>query len=333
MKNIRNLFLYAVAFSFLGFTNAFADVLPKIEATTTFAPNVPPAIERNYSAHVVVKFTTVEVVKELSKGIKYPFWTYDGAVPGKFVRVREGDTVEFHLINSKSSKVPHNIDLHAVTGPGGGAAVTNTAPGQESVFLFKALNPGLFVYHCATAPVPLHISNGMYGLILVEPAGGFPKADKEYYVMQSEFYTEQPYGTPGLQSFSQEKALTETPDYVVFNGAVGSLTDTGSLTASVGEVVRLYVGNGGPNLLSSFHVIGAVFDNVYFEGSTSCTPGKNVQTTLVPSGGAAIVDFQVKVPGTFVLVDHSIFRTFNKGCVGLLKVDGAKNPAVFSEVN
>lgn len=314
-------------------SNRFVASLPKIEATTTFAPNVPAAIERNFPAHVVVKFTATEVVKEISKGVKYPFWTYDGSVPGKFVRVREGDTVEFHLANSKTSKVPHNIDLHSVTGPGGGAAYTNTAPGQESVFQFKAVNPGLFVYHCATPPVPLHIANGMYGLILVEPAGGFPKADKEYYIMQSEFYTENAYGTPGLQSFSQEKALSETPDYVVFNGAVGALTESGALLASVGEVVRLFIGNGGPNLISSFHVIGAVFENVYFEGSTSNVPGKNVQTTIIPAGGSAIVDFTVKVPGTFVLVDHAIFRAFNKGCVGLLKVDGVQQtPLVCSDM-
>ncbi len=332
MKSIKNLFLYSVIFSLLHGSIVFSNSLPKIEATTTFAPNVPPAIERNYPAHVVVKFTTTEVVKELSKGVKYQFWTYDGVVPGKFVRVREGDTVEFHLINSKTSKLPHNIDLHAVTGPGGGAAVTNTAPGQESVFLFKAINPGLFIYHCATPPVPLHIANGMYGLILVEPAGGLSKVDKEYYIVQSEFYTEKPYGTQGLQTFSQEKALTETPDYVVFNGSVGSLTDSGTLLASVGEVVRLYLGNAGPNLLSSFHVIGVIFDNVYFEGGTGVNTGKNVQTTLIPSGGSAIVEFQVKVPGTFILVDHAIFRTFNKGSVGLLKVEGTDNPSIFSQV-
>ncbi|QQG46962.1 MAG: nitrite reductase, copper-containing [Candidatus Azosocius agrarius] len=310
--------------------DVFAQSLPKINAIITAAPNVPVPIERNYPAHVIVNFEVKELIKELDNGIQYPFWTYDGEVPGKFIRVREGDIVEFYLKNHSSSKLPHNIDLHAVTGPGGGAAATATSPGQTTSFKFKALNPGLYVYHCATPPVPLHIANGMYGLILVEPAGGFPKADKEYYIFQSEFYTEKAYGTKGLQSFNQEKALKETPDYVVFNGCVGSLIDTKAITATVGDKVRLFIGNGGPNLLSSFHVIGAVFDEVYIEGGS--TINKNVQTTLIPAGGAAIVEFTVKVPGTFILVDHSIFRAFNKGAVGMLKVDGQKNSEIFSDM-
>lgn len=317
-------------FFLMSCSSLFAQSLPKINAIITAAPNVPVPIERNYPAYVIVNFEVKEVIKELSNGVQYPFWTYDGEVPGKFVRVREGDIVEFHLKNHSGNKLPHNIDLHAVTGPGGGAAATATSPGQSTSFKFKALNPGIYIYHCATPPVPLHIANGMYGLILVEPAGGFPKVDKEYYVFQSEFYTENAYGTKGLQSFSQEKALKEIPDYVVFNGAAGSLVDNKALTATVGDKVRLYVGNGGPNLVSSFHVIGAVFDDVYAEGST--TVSKNVQTTLIPAGGAAIVEMTVRVPGTFILVDHSIFRAFNKGAIGMLKVDGAKNPEIFSDM-
>ena len=317
-------------FFLMGSSSLFAQSLPKINAIITAAPSVPVPIERNYPAHVIVNFEVKELIKDLGNGVQYPFWTYDGEVPGKFIRVREGDTVEFHLKNHSGNKLPHNIDLHAVTGPGGGAAATATSPGQTTAFKFKAINQGLYVYHCATPPVPLHIANGMYGLILVEPASGFPKVDKEYYVFQSEFYTENAYGSKGLQTFSQEKALKEIPDYVVFNGAVGSLVDNKALVATVGDKVRLYIGNGGPNLLSSFHVIGAIFDEVYIEGGNIIN--KNVQTTLIPAGGSAIVEFTVKVPGTFILVDHSIFRAFNKGADGMLKVDGPKNHEIFSDM-
>lgn len=301
--------------------------LPRIDAVTTFAPDVPPVITRNYSSRVVVKFEAIEVTKELADGVNYHFWTFDGSVPGKFVRVRQDDVVEFNLHNNRNSKLPHNIDLHAVTGPGGGAAVSNTAPGYTSVFSFKALNPGLYVYHCATPPVPLHIANGMYGLILVEPYKGLSKVDKEYYIMQSEFYIENIHGTKGLQVFSQDKAVKELPEYVVFNGKIGSLLDSKALVANIGDSIRLYIGNGGPNLVSSFHIIGIVFDKVYTEAGNNSN--KNVQTTLIPAGGAAIVDFQVKVPGTYILVDHSIFRAFNKGAIGLLKVTGQDNSEIF----
>ncbi len=305
-----------------------AGALPEEVAVLTNAPEVPPPITRKHAAKVTVKLEVSEVEAELAPGVTYTFWTFGGQVPGKFIRIREGDQVEFHLQNRPDSKMPHNIDLHAVTGPGGGAAASFTAPGHESVFSFKALNPGLYVYHCATAPVGMHIANGMYGLILVEPAAGLPKVDKEFYVMQSEFYTEGPYGEPGLQPFSMEKALDENPDYVVFNGKVDGLAGDKMPVVKVGETVRLYVGNGGPNLVSSFHVIGEIFDTVYIEGGT--VKNKHVQSTLVPAGGSAIVDFKVEAPGTLVLVDHSIFRAFNKGALGKLKVEGPENPLVYS---
>ena len=270
-----------------------------------------------------------EVVKKLADGVEYTFWTFGGDVPGRFIRVREGDVVEFHLNNHPSSKLPHNIDLHAVTGPGGGAASAFTAPGHSSQFTFQALSPGLYVYHCATAPVPMHIGNGMYGMILVQPKEGMAKVDREYYVMQGEFYTTGRYGEEGLQSFDMGKALDERPPYVVFNGAVGSLVGERALTANVGETVRIFFGVGGPNLVSSFHIIGEIFDRVYPEASLN-HPLENVQTTLVPSGGATVVEFQAKVPGTYILVDHSITRAFNKGALGMLKVSGPENRVIYS---
>ena len=291
-------------------------------------PNLPPPITRDHATKVIINLEVVETTRPIADGVDYTFWTFGGTVPGNFLRVREGDLVEFHLKNHETSIVPHNIDLHAVTGPGGGAKATFTLPGNESVFSFTALNPGLYVYHCATAPVGMHIANGMYGLILVEPEGGLARVDHEYYVMQGEFYLQDGVGKQGRQDFSYEKALAENPTYVVFNGAVGSLTEDGALTAKTGETIRLFVGNGGPNLVSSFHVIGEIFDNVYTEGGSA--PTHNVQTTLVPAGGATIAEFRVEVPGTFIMVDHSIFRAFDKGALGLIKVTGDDRPLIFN---
>jgi nitrite reductase (NO-forming) len=293
------------------------------------APFVPPPITRRHATKLIVHLEVKEVEARLADGVSYTFWTFGGKVPGKFIRIREGDEVEFHLDNHPDNKLPHNIDLHAVTGPGGGAASSLTPPGHSSVFSFKALNPGLFVYHCATAPVAMHVANGMYGLILVEPKKGLPKVDHEYYVMQGDFYTAGATGEQGLQPFNMSKVLAEHPDYVVFNGAVGALIGANALTAKTGETVRLFVGNGGPNLTSSFHVIGEIFDTVYPEANTT-TPLHNVQTTMIPAGGAVMVEFQVNVPGTYLLVDHSLSRAFNKGALAQLKVTGEDNKLVYS---
>ena len=298
------------------------------DAVLTQAPKVPPPITRRHPTKVIVKLETQEVTKRLADGVEYTFWTFGGSVPGSFIRVREGDQVEFHLSNNPASKMPHNIDLHAVTGPGGGAASSFTAPGHTSTFSFRTLNPGLYVYHCATAPVGMHIANGMSGLILVEPKAGMPKVDHEYYVHQTEFYTAGNHGDAGLQPFSMEKAVKEQPDYVVFNGSVGALAGDNALTAKVGETVRLFVGNGGPNLTSSFHVIGEIFDRVFAEAGS--LENHDVQTTLVPPGGAAIVEFKLQVPGTYIMVDHAIFRAFNKGALGMLKVEGPEDKLVYS---
>ncbi len=301
---------------------------PSIEAPLTFAPDVPPPTQRKKPAKVVVHLEVKEVEMPISDGVKYTFWTFGGRVPGKFIRVRQGDVVEFHLQNHPDSKMPHNIDLHAVSGPGGGAASSFTAPGHESQFSFKALNAGLYVYHCATAPVGMHIGNGMYGLILVEPPEGLPPVDKEFYVMQGDFYTVGRYREKGPQPFDMQKAIDEKPTYVVFNGAEEALVGDKALKAKAGETVRIFMGNGGPNLVSSFHVIGEIFDKVFSEGGAKYQ--ENVQTTLIPSGGSTILEFKIDVPGTYLLVDHSIFRTFNKGALGMLKAEGPENKDLYS---
>ena len=303
--------------------------LPVIDAIVTHAPEVPPAIDRDHPAKVRVKMETVEKTMTMEDGVEYHYWTFNGDVPGQMIRVREGDTVEVEFSNNPSSTVPHNVDFHAATGQGGGAEASFTAPGHTSTFSFKALQAGLYIYHCAVAPVGMHIANGMYGLILVEPKEGLPKVDKEFYIVQGDFYTKGKKGAQGLQPFDMDKAIAEQPEYVVFNGHVGSIAGDNALKAKAGETVRMYVGNGGPNLVSSFHVIGEIFDKVYVEGGKLIN--ENVQSTVIPAGGAAMIEFKVDIPGSYTIVDHSIFRAFNKGALGQLKVEGNENPEIMTK--
>ncbi|MCK9290063.1 MAG: copper-containing nitrite reductase [Bacteroidales bacterium] len=300
----------------------------EVFAELTDAPYVPPSRPEKGNAFVRVDLEIIEKTERLADGVDYTFWTFGGQVPGKFIRIRQGDLVEFHLHNHPDNLLPHNIDLHAVTGPGGGAEASLIAPGKSAQFTFRALNQGLYVYHCATAPVGMHIANGMYGLILVEPLEGLPPVDHEFYIMQSEFYTTGSFGEKGHQDFDMQKAMDERPDYVVMNGAVGAASGNNRMKVKVGETVRLFIGNGGPNLVSSFHVIGEIFNKVYVEGGTLIN--KDVQTTLVPAGGAAIAEFKCEVPGTLHLVDHSIFRAFNKGALAQIEVQGEEQFAVFT---
>ena len=335
--------------------------LPQLteEAALTFAPQVPPPIHRKQPAVVVVHLTSGVKQAEIKSGETYQFWTFNDHVPGPMIRARVGDTLEIHHKSTDASGMPHNVDLHAVTGPGGGAPVTTVVKGDERIAWFKLLQPGLYVYHCAAPPVMDHIANGMYGMILVEPQKGLPKVDREFYVMQSEFYTNkkiqpQPDGHnmegtatkkedkddfwgegagedpgPQLLLYSHNHGLDEHPTYVVFNGKVGSLIGEGALKAKVGDRVRIYFGNGGPNLISSFHVIGEIFENVYREGDLISSPAHSVQTTLVPAGGSTVVDFKLEVPGDYTLVDHAIFRV-EQGAVGFLKAEGPADPQIYA---
>jgi nitrite reductase (NO-forming) len=278
---------------------------------------------------VRIDLTAVEVDGVLADGTTFRYMTFNGQVPGPFMRVRVGDTVELHFKNDPSSLLPHSIDLHSVTGPGGGAVYTQNLPGVESAFSFKALQPGLYVYHCATTSIPHHISSGMYGLILVEPEGGLPPVDHEFYVMQGEVYTAQPFGTKGHLDFSAEQMLDEQPEYFIFNGAAGALTtDENAMQAEVGDTVRIYFGVGGPNFTSSLHMIGEIFDRVYDQASLTAPPLTDVQTTLVPPGGATVVEFTVDVPGRYILVDHALSR-LERGLVGFMNVTGEDHPEIF----
>lgn len=324
------------------------DPLPshREKAQLTYAPEVPAPIERNHPAIVEVHIEATRKLMELDGNNYYEFWTFNGHVPGPFVRTRVGDTMEIHFTNKDETGMRHTIDFHASTGPGGGAGALTAGYGETKILRLKLLYPGLYVYHCAVAPVPDHIANGMYGVVLVEPAGGFEKVDHEYYVMQSEFYTSAPEDAKALPAdatsgggteepkllleYVREDGLREDPRYVVFNGRKGSLVNE-PLKAKTGESVRFFFGNIGPNLISSFHLIGEIFDKVYAEADLVSDPRRGIQSTIVPAGGATVVEALLEVPGQYILVDHSIFR-IEKGAVGLLVVEGDPRPDVFDVV-
>lgn len=275
-----------------------------------------------------VKFTleTQEVlgVLDASANTSFMYWTFNGKVPGPLLRARVGDTIEITLKNAKESSLFHSIDLHAVWGQGGGAALTSVGPGEQKSFVFKALTPGLFVYHCATPIIPQHISSGMYGMILIEPEGGLPKVDRELYVMQGDMYTE---GSDSEKSFNQNALMDEHPTHVVMNGSAAALA-ANPMKVKVGDTVRIFFGVGGPNLTSSFHAIGGIFDKVYNQASLTATPVTDVQTTSVPPGGATMVEFTARVPAKYILVDHALTRLL-KGNVAIIEAEGAADPEIF----
>jgi len=292
--------------------------------------DLPPPVGSRGPRRVKVELDTVEVTGSLAEGATYQYWTFNEKEPSPFIRVRVGDTVEVHLKNEADSTMMHNVDFYAVTGPGGGAKATEAAAGESRSFTFTAINPGLFVYHCAVPMAAQHIANGMYGMILVEPEGGLPKVDHEFYVMQGEIYTEQKLGAKGGLTESYDKLLDERPEYFAFNGATDALTAQKPLAAKVGETVRIYFGVGGPNYTSSFHVIGEVFDRVYSQGSLTSPPLTNVQTTSVPPGGATVVEFKLEVPGKYLLVDHALSRVA-RGLAGVLEVTGPDSLDVYRD--
>lgn len=268
-----------------------------------------------------------EVLAEIAPGVTFNYWTFNDTVPGPFLRAREGDIIEITIKNSESSLHHHNVDFHSATGPGGGGAVSLVAPGESRTFRFKALNSGLFVYHCAVPNMASHMAHGMYGMMLIEPAEGLPKVDKEFYVMQGELYTAGSIGRKGLQIFDANKMMDGQPEYIILNGRTGGITD--KMHAKVGETIRFFVGNGGVSHNSSFHIVGEIFDIVYPEASIGGAKFYNVQTTNVPAGGATIVEFTVEYPGKYVLVDHALMRT-DKGAWGILEVTGEANSEIYN---
>jgi len=322
---------YPDASASLGTTRAagFEEIRGEERAVVTSAPNVPPPITRRHATKVLLDVEVKEHSKVLADGVTYTYWTFGDDAPGQFIRVREGDLVQTKFSNHPDNTVAHNIDFHSATGPGGGGEASFVAPGHSATFTWRAMRAGLYLYHCVAAPAGMHLANGMYGLILVEPKEGMPKVDKEFFIVQGEFYTNGAYGERGDQHFDMSKAVREQPEYVVFNGRVGALMGDNALRMTAGQSMRLYLGNAGPALMSSFHIVGEIFDDVYGEGGTKANQ-HNVQTTVVPVGGSAMVDLVMDVPGAYQFVDHSMFRAFNKGAMGAIEVDGPQRPELFS---
>jgi nitrite reductase (NO-forming) len=297
---------------------------------------------------VSIDLYTDEQVAEIMPEVTYQYWTYNSKVPGPFIRARAGDQVEIHLSHGKPGAAhqdhnehssaehaaaghsAHSIDLHAVVGPGGGALLMQVGQGEEKSFSFKATHPGIYVYHCASPHVPTHIANGMYGLILVEPEQGLAKVDREFYVMQGDFYTAGKYGNKGFQAFSKEKLMAEQPDYFLFNGRVNSLSGDRALKAKVGEKIRLFVGVGS-HVAANFHIVGAIFDSVYQDGAILNPPLKNVQTTIIAPGSAVMIEFTAEVPGKYLLVDHSLSRAIDKGALAELLIEDPKQPGIVQQ--
>ena len=292
------------------------------------ASEVPPPASHRSPKKVRFHLEAQEVVAPLAEKTPYIFWTFNRTVPGPLLRARVGDTVELTLKNHPTSTHDHSIDLHAVTGPGGGAQMIRVKPGKTKTITFKAIHPGVFVYHCATTNVPTHITNGLYGLIVIDPAEGWRAVDREFYVMQGEVYTEGEVGQQGFQPFSPRKMMDERPEYIVLNGRVKALTGARALQAKQGETIRIFFGNGGVSRISSFHIIGEIFDRVYPEAALNHVL-TSVQTTLVPAGGAAVVELTLETSGDYILLDHAISR-IDRGAYGILHVQGTPVPDLLS---
>ncbi|CAN5697246.1 hypothetical protein BH24CHL5_BH24CHL5_06160 [soil metagenome] len=314
--------------------------VPAGEVNVAVAPDVPPRAQRTEQAIVAVAFDIVEGVKVIdpAKGTEYETWGYrihgDSAVltgtPGPIIRARVGDVLRFTITNLPGNTHPHNVDFHAVTGQGGGAADTTVAPGETATIEARLLYPGMFMYHCAYGDVPLHIAQGMSGGILVDPAVHLPAVEHELYMVQSEYYTTDPAAGPLT---TDRGAITiEHPEFVVFNGAVGALTGDSAPRIGVGETMRIYFINAGLNLDSNFHPIGSHWDKVYQEGALLNAPLRGSQTTLVPAGGGTVVELIGQVPQTIVLVDHALARAFDKGAIGQVVVTGDPNPEIFETI-
>ncbi len=295
--------------------------LPHLKAELTYAPHVPPPITRREPAILEVDLNATHKVMPMTPMASYGFWTFNSHVPGPFIRARTGDWLEVHISNTDTNGMPHNVDFHAATGPGGGAPLLTVAPGEKHVAWLRMREAGLFMYHCAVPPMIDHIANGMYGLILVEPTNGLPRVQREFYLMQSEFYTSNSPPTATMLYYSHQHALDEDPAFVVFNGQPGALLFNDALHVTAGERVRFYFGNAGPDLISSFHIIGIVMDEVYRDGSLSDAPARGLQTTLVTPGASAIVEFTPVVPGVYNFLDHSAAHS-EKGAMGELDVGG-----------
>lgn len=279
-----------------------------VSAATPERPVIAPP--RSSTRYHRIRMETVHVRHEVAPGVFYDAWTFDSTVPGPVIRVTVGDTVDFTLVNA--AKMPHSMDFHAAEiAPD--RAYRNVNPRDSVQFRFVARVPGVFMYHCGTAPVAAHIANGMYGALIVDPRTPRPPAEELVFV-QSEFYLGSPSGPDSLRGLNWDKVLNLSPDYVVFNGAASRYA-TRPIPVAVGKPVRMYVVNAGPNRVSSFHVVGAIFDRVHADGFGR--PFEGIQTWSIPVGGGAIFDLRLAEEGLYPFVTHA-FADATKGAVGVL---------------
>ena len=262
-----------------------------------------------------VRLEMQHVTLNVAPGVTYAGWIFGGRIPGPPLHVGQGDTVDFTLVNH--ANIPHSMDFHAAEiAPS--KYYVNVMPGDSLHYRFEARVPGAFMYHCGTAPVAMHIANGMYGALVVDPARPRPKA-REFVLVQSEFYLSSSPGADGAHTLDWSKLLGLAPDHVVFNGRVSQYAEH-PLDVAPGEMVRLYVVNAGPNRISSFHVVGGIFERVFQDGSPS-NPLVGVQTVNVPVGGGSIFEVRLREPGDYPFVSHA-FADATKGAVGVLRALG-----------
>jgi nitrite reductase (NO-forming) len=296
-------------------TPSYAGLAPEnADALAAAHKPYPAALEAAPAGPVAVVHLTLEdVVHQVAPGIKYSAWAFSGGAPGPVIHVRQGQTVKMTLTNGGA--IPHSIDFHAARiAPN--VAFKDVAPGKSFTFSFVAGDPGVFMYHCGTKPVLMHIANGMYGAIVVDPATPLPQADREYVLVSSEWYLNGP-GLDTPASFDMAKAHTMAPDWVTWNGYAGQYVEH-PLTADPGETVRFWVVAAGPSFDTDFHVVGTLLERAWIDGDMTQYL-HDVQTATVPSGGGGVFDVKIDRPGLYPFVSHS-FASVDMGQVGLLKV-------------
>jgi nitrite reductase (NO-forming) len=305
---------------------------PEVDRVAADPTDIPGPIQRDEPAEVDVTLRPEEVTAEIEPGVTFDFMTYNGQVPGPMIRCRVGDTVNLTFENPGENNLPHNVDFHACYGPGGGAEATMTNPGETAKLQFSPQYPGAFIYHCAVPNLDMHISAGMFGMILVEPEEGLPAVDQELYLGQHEIHTSKSAGEEGKHSFSMSAMATEDPTYVVFNGEKYAMTpDVHGPAASVdrGATTRTFMVTGGPNLTSSFHPIGNVWSEYYPQGSLSSDPQTDIQTTPIPPGSCAVAHMDHPTTGPVKVVDHALSRVARKGLMAVVDVQGQQDNDIF----
>ncbi|OIB58975.1 nitrite reductase, copper-containing [Natrialba sp. SSL1] len=306
-----------------------------VESVAADPANIPPPVDWDEPRDHDITVECTEHVAEIEPGVTFHFMTFDGQVPGPMIRVREGDTINLTFrVPEESNMHAHNIDFHAVYGPGGGAEHTTLAPGDEEATISAKMDyAGAHIYHCAVPDMDYHISAGMFGGILVEPKDGLPEVDRELYLGQHELYTDGDTGEDGHHSYDYDAGAAEDPTYVIFNGEAYGITEDGTqgpMHAEVGETVRLYFANGGPNLHSAVHPIGNVFSRLYRDGDLLSEPARNVETTPVAPGTVTVGEMELKVPGPVKVVDHALSRAGRKGALAVIDVEGDDNPEIYN---